>query len=128
MSSTEVGLTYMVSKNYEEAILKRGMIILREEIKEKPGHQLLAKISDIWSKFYSHILPTLQILFYSIPTHGLTVRQMTLLSFRDVFLLKTKIEEALNATDGNYPKGIRQMLLVLQVSLVRFNQGIYIMH
>ena len=37
-SSADVGLANeSVSRNYEDTILSRGMIILREDIKEKPG-------------------------------------------------------------------------------------------
>lgn len=34
-----------VSRNYEQGILARGMIVLREDNKEKPSHQFLHKVS-----------------------------------------------------------------------------------
>ena len=97
ISNTEVGLTYLVSQHYEDTILKRGMEALREEIKEKPGHSFLVKLGEIWSNFYQNILPTLLSLFYCIPTHGNSVKQITLLSFRNMVLLQLKIDEALSA-------------------------------
>lgn len=113
ISSTEVGLTYMVSQNYEEAILARGMIILRDEVKEKPGHMFLNKLGEVWTNFNQNILPTLQLLFSSIPTHGMTVRQMTIVAFRDNVVLKLKVEEALNMNDQPIPKSIKQMFCIL---------------
>ena len=113
ISNTEVGLTYLVSQHYEDTILKRGMEALREEIKEKPGHSFLVKLGEIWSNFYQNILPVLLSLFYCIPTHGNSVKQITLLSFRNMVLLQLKIEEALSANDSSVPKSIKQMLCVL---------------
>ncbi|XP_066927225.1 proline-rich protein 5-like [Clytia hemisphaerica] len=110
-SSADVGLANeSVSRNYEDAILSRGMIILREDIKEKPGHALLHKLGEVWTNFYQNILPTLQALFCSIP---MKVREVTLLAFRDNVLLKLKIEEALNINDHSMPKSIMQMFCVL---------------
>ncbi len=100
---------------YQEHILKRGMIILREDIKEKHGRSLLNKLSDIWGRFYSVLLPMLQAIFYTITTHGLGIRQLTLQSFRDVVLLKTEVKEAIDANKGNVSPALKQMLLVLLV-------------
>jgi len=103
----------MVSRNYEEAILSRGMIVLRDDIKDKPGPNFLHKLGEIWTNFYQDILPTLQALFCSIPTRGMTVRQITVVSFRDIVVLKSKIEEALNNNDQPVPKSIVQMFCIL---------------
>ena len=113
ISNTEVGLSYLLSKNYEGAILQRGMDILREDVKEKPGHAFLVKLGDVWTNFYQNILPTLQLLFGSIPTYGMTVKQMTVVSFRDGVLFKLKIDEALSANDQAVPKSIKQMFCIL---------------
>ena len=67
MSTMEVGTTFLVSNNYENIILKRGMQTLREEVKEKPGHAFLVKLAETWTNFYTVILPVLQSLFFSIP-------------------------------------------------------------
>ena len=125
ISNTEVGLTYLVSQHYEDTILKRGMEALREEIKEKPGHSFLVKLGEIWSNFYQNILPTLLSLFYCIPTHGNSVKQITLLSFRNMVLLQLKIDEALSANDSSVPKSIKQMLCVLlQVFCICLSAGV----
>lgn len=42
------GVDDTVSRNYEQGILVRGMIVLREDIKEKPGHQFLYKVIYIF--------------------------------------------------------------------------------
>lgn len=89
------------------------MIILREDVKEKPGHAYLVKLGEIWTNFYQNILPTLQLLFGSIPTHGMTVKQMTVVSFRDIVVLKLKLDEALSANDQAVPKSIKQMFCIL---------------
>eukprot|EP00794_Sanderia_malayensis_P005302 gene5302-5971_t len=98
---------------YQEHILKRGMIILREDIKEKRGRSLLTKLSDIWGRFYSFLLPMLQVIFYTITTHGLSIRQLTLQSFRDLVLLKTEAREAIDSNPSSVSPALKQMLLVL---------------
>ena len=102
---------------YQESILKRGMIILREDIKERSGRSLLNRLSDIWIRFYGTILPMLQAVFYTIATHGLTIRQLTLLHFRDVVVLKTKVDEAVCSDPRCVSQALRQMFLVLLVSI-----------
>ena len=101
---------------YQEHILKRGMIILREDIKEKHGKSLLNRLSDVWGRFYGVLLPMLQAIFCTITTHGLNIRQLTLQNFRDIVLLKTDIKEAVDANSASISPGIKQMLLVLLVS------------
>ena len=123
----------------QDQILKRGMIILRQEVIEEEGiyihltlslcmHviscvcvcvcvcvtgvSLLKKLAVIWTQFYTSILPTLQAIFapvqvlYSLYGHtndcsmvalclmqleNLSIRALSLLTFRDVLLLKTQI-------------------------------------
>lgn len=126
ISLTEVGVTFILQSNYEEKILKRGMQTLRDEIKEKPGHAFLEKLGELWTNFYTNILPILQSLFYSLPTQGMNVKQMTLLSFRDIVLLQLKVDEALSADDfGTVPKSIKQMFCVL-LQAVRDNSDNYL--
>ena len=99
----------------QESILKRGMIILREDIKEKHGKTLLNKLADVWVRFYGSLLPMLQIIFHMMTTRGLNIRQLTLQNFRDVVLLKTEAKEAIFSFPNDVPSPIRQMLLVLLV-------------
>jgi len=97
----------------QESILKRGMIILREDIKEKHGKTLLNKLADVWVRFYGNLLPMLQIIFHMMTSRGLNIRLLTLQNFRDVVLLKTEAKEAISAYPHDVPSPVRQMLLVL---------------
>lgn len=98
---------------YQDQLLKKCMIILRQAVKEEKDGILLEKLSQIWVQFYTSILPTLQAFFAPIQVKGLSFRALTLLSFRDVVLLKTAIRSALDSADTVSPE-IKQMLLVLQ--------------
>ena len=99
---------------YQESILKKGMIILREEVKEKSG-DYLEKLASCWTVFFCNILPTLQAVFASLPqSNGLAVREISLVYFRDIVVLKTKLDEVINE-GREVPPRIVQMLLVLQV-------------
>lgn len=97
-----------------------GMIVLREAIKEKKGNELLERLADVWTSFYKNILPMLLAIFYPIQEQGTTIRSVTLVGFRDMVLLKTKIADALEISAGGAGGGItktspeiKQMLLVL---------------
>ena len=88
------------------------MIVLREAIKEKKGNDLLERLADVWKQFYVNILPTLLAIFYPVQEEGIYIRPVTLVGFRDIVLLKTKIHDALEP--GQKVSGeIKQMLLVL---------------
>uniref|UniRef100_A0A3Q1ID75 Uncharacterized protein n=1 Tax=Anabas testudineus TaxID=64144 RepID=A0A3Q1ID75_ANATE len=73
----------------------------------------LAILADIWDRFFTETLPTLQAIFYPVQGQELTVRQMALLAFRDLVLLKLHLEESLG-TAASVPPPVTQMLLVLQ--------------
>lgn len=54
--------------------------------------------------------------FYAQPQgHELTVRQMALLAFRDLVLMRLPIEELLLTNLSLLPTSIKQMLLIIQV-------------
>ena len=102
---------------YQESILMKGMIILREEVREKSG-EYLDKLATCWTAFFCNILPTLQAVFLSLPqANGLSIREISLVYFRDIVVLKTKLDEVI-AAGQEIPPRIIQMLLVLQVTLV----------
>ena len=61
LSNSEVGP--FIGEFYENKILKKCMIILRQELVEKKGEELVKKMVTIWTQFYTSILPTLQALF-----------------------------------------------------------------
>lgn len=107
---------------YQESILKKGMIILREEVREKSG-DYLDKLAACWTVFFCNILPTLQAVFASLPqANGLAVRDISLVYFRDIVVLKTKLDEVIGE-GREVPPRIVQMLLVLQVRIVLFQGG-----
>lgn len=60
------GVDDTVSRNYEQGILVRGMIVLREDIKEKPGHQFLYKVPCILFVFMSCCYPFKQFILKPI--------------------------------------------------------------
>uniref|UniRef100_A0A671R023 Si:ch211-147k10.5 n=2 Tax=Sinocyclocheilus anshuiensis TaxID=1608454 RepID=A0A671R023_9TELE len=66
----------------------------------------------MWVRFFTDILPTLQAIFYPVQGQELTVRQMTLLGFRNMVLLKLPVENMFQGS--SYPPPITQMLLILQ--------------
>uniref|UniRef100_A0A3Q3QR68 Uncharacterized protein n=1 Tax=Monopterus albus TaxID=43700 RepID=A0A3Q3QR68_MONAL len=73
----------------------------------------LCVLADIWDRFFTETLPTLQAIFYPVQGQELTVRQIALLAFRDLVLLKLHLEETLGAA-SSIPPPVTQMLLVLQ--------------
>lgn len=89
-----------------------GMIVLRETIKDKTGDDLLECLTDSWKQFYTCILPTVLAIFYPIQEQGIYLRSVTLIGFRDMVLLKTKIHDALHV-GMHVVNEIKQMLLIL---------------
>uniref|UniRef100_A0A3Q3XKE1 Uncharacterized protein n=1 Tax=Mola mola TaxID=94237 RepID=A0A3Q3XKE1_MOLML len=77
------------------------------------GDEQLAVLADAWGRFFTEVLPTLQAIFYPVQGQELTVRQMALLAFRDLVLLKLHLEETLRSA-ASIPPPVTQMLLVLQ--------------
>ncbi|XP_060073387.1 proline-rich protein 5-like isoform X1 [Ylistrum balloti] len=99
---------------YKDKLLKKGMVILREGMKNDLGSVLLKKMGEQWSYLQCEILPTLQAMFYPLPTKDTSIRKATLLEFRDVVVLKVGIEESLGSVlPDEVPAAIRQMFLVL---------------
>ena len=105
-----------ICEGFKESLVK-GMIILREDVKAKNGEVLLDKLADSWSYFFCTILPLLQAIFLDIQSReAQSTRAIALLNFRDVVVLKTKLEEAF-VMDLTVPPKVVQMLLTLQVRL-----------
>jgi len=102
-----------ICERFKESLVK-GMIILREDVKAKNGEVLLDKLADSWSYFFCTILPLLQAIFFDIQSReAQSTRSIALLNFRDVVVLKTKLEEAF-VMDLTVPPTLVQMLLILQ--------------
>lgn len=105
-------------KRFKESILVKGMIILREHIKVDSGAQLLDKLATTWTHFFHNVLPLVQAIFVNLqPADGHSVRDLSLITFRDIVVLKTKLEEAFQMGLPP-PPAVVQMLLVLQVNFV----------
>jgi len=102
-------------KRFHEEILVKGMIILRD-IKVNSGAQLLEKLASTWSLFFFSVLPLVQAIFVNLqPADGNSVRDLSLIAFRDIVVLKTKLEEAFQMGLPP-PTHVVQMLLILQVN------------
>ncbi|XP_029633071.1 proline-rich protein 5 isoform X5 [Octopus sinensis] len=105
---------------FKDQLLKKGMVILRESMKNLKGVALLEKLSETWNYFYKEIIFTLQAILYPFQDNSteempMTIRQVILADFRDTVLLKINqdVEEALEASNVPF-EPIKQMVLVLQ--------------
>ncbi|XP_042267311.1 proline-rich protein 5-like isoform X1 [Thunnus maccoyii] len=111
---TEMGS--FITEYFQNQLLTRGLSEVLEQIllhSGETGEKQLAALADMWDRFFTETLPTLQAIFYPVQGQELTVRQMALLAFRDLVLLKLHLEEAL-LTAASVPPPVTQMLLVLQ--------------
>uniref|UniRef100_G3NZ35 Uncharacterized protein n=1 Tax=Gasterosteus aculeatus aculeatus TaxID=481459 RepID=G3NZ35_GASAC len=108
---TEMGS--FITDYYQNQLLTRGLSEVLDQVLLHSGDQVLVVLADMWDRFFTEILPTLQAIFYPVQGQELTVRQMTLLAFRDLVLLKLQLKETLR-TAASVPPAVTQMLLVLQ--------------
>lgn len=92
---TEMGS--LIEEYFQNQLLIEGLRSILEEV-----------------QLYEEILPTLQAIFYPLQGHEFTVRQMALLAFRDLVLMRLPMEELLPTNTSLLPTPITQMLLVLQ--------------
>ncbi|KAJ8343192.1 hypothetical protein SKAU_G00305210 [Synaphobranchus kaupii] len=109
---TELGS--FITEYFQNQLLNKGLIYITEKIELYEGDSQLLILSEMWDRFFTEILPTLQAIFYPVQGQELTVRQMALLGFRDLVLLKLSLDELLPAAPPPPPPAITQMLLVLQ--------------
>lgn len=113
---TDIGNSELC-KRFHEEILVKGMIILRD-IKVNSGVQLFEKLASTWTHFFYTVLPLVQAIFVNLqPADGNSVRDLSLIAFRDTVVLKTKLEEAFQMGLPP-PAHVIQMLLILQVNTV----------
>ncbi|XP_019729490.1 proline-rich protein 5-like isoform X2 [Hippocampus comes] len=101
-----------VTDYLQNRLLTGGLTELLERIFVSGGEQLAA-VSETWRRFFTETLPTLQAIFYPLQGQELSVRQMALLAFRDLVLLKLPLEDSLQSAES-VPPTITHMLLVLQ--------------
>ncbi|CAN9499029.1 unnamed protein product [Ophioblennius macclurei] len=111
---TEMGS--FITEYFQNQLLARGLSGVLDQIvlqSKDTGEEQLVVLTDMWNQFFTETLPTLQAIFYPIQGQELTVRQMSLLAFRNLVLLKLHLEEALR-TAASVSAAFVQMLLVLQ--------------
>ncbi|KAL7831031.1 hypothetical protein SRHO_G00305330 [Serrasalmus rhombeus] len=109
---TEMGS--FIKEYFQNQLLNKGLRFILEEVLLYEGESQLFFLADVWLRFFSEILPTLQAIFYPLQGQELTVRQMSLLAFRDLVLMRVPLEDLLPTNLSLLPTSIRQMLLVLQ--------------
>ncbi|XP_077902347.1 proline-rich protein 5-like isoform X2 [Ictidomys tridecemlineatus] len=119
-----------ITDYFQNQLLAKGLSFVEEKIKlceeagnPKPGgpvgsacgEDLVRALADVWDHFFTETLPTLQAIFYPVQGQELTIRQISLLGFRDLVLLKVKLGDLLLlGPPSKLPSSIVQMLLVLQ--------------
>ncbi|XP_036440208.1 proline-rich protein 5-like isoform X2 [Colossoma macropomum] len=109
---TEMGS--FIKEYFQNQLLHKGLRFILEEVLLYEGESQLFFLADVWLRFFSEILPTLQAIFYPLQGQELTVRQMALLAFRDLVLMRVPLEDLLPTNLSLLPTSITQMLLVLQ--------------
>ncbi|XP_031162545.2 proline-rich protein 5-like [Sander lucioperca] len=108
---TEMGS--FITDYLQNQLLAPGLSEVLDQVLLQSGGEQLAVLADMWDRFFTEILPTLQAIFYPVQGQELTVRQISLLAFRDLVVLKLPLEETLSAA-ASVPPPLTQMLLVLQ--------------
>ncbi|XP_072291225.1 proline-rich protein 5-like [Eucyclogobius newberryi] len=108
---TEMGS--FITDFFQNQLLTRGLSEILDQILLLSGEEQLAALADAWERFFTETLPTLQAIFYPVQGQELSVRQMALLAFRDLVLLKLHLEDTLGSA-ASVPPIVTQMLLVLQ--------------
>ncbi|KAG2469035.1 PRR5 protein, partial [Polypterus senegalus] len=109
---TELGSFF--TEYLQNQLLTKGMVILRDKIKIYEGQKLLDSLSETWDFFFSDVLPMLQAIFYPVQGKDPSVRQLSLLHFRNIIALNVKLDDAISRPRARIPPSIIQMLLILQ--------------
>ncbi|XP_076863482.1 proline-rich protein 5-like [Brachyhypopomus gauderio] len=110
LQRTELGS--FMPEYFQDQLLNKGLAHILEKIQLHDCENLLQALSEMWLAFFTETLPTLQAIFYPVQGQELTVRQMALLGFRNLVLLKLPLKNMLNS--ASHPPAITQMLLILQ--------------
>ncbi|NWQ65094.1 PRR5L protein, partial [Neopipo cinnamomea] len=106
-----------ITDYFQNQLLAKGLLFMEEKVKlceGKYSEDRIDVLSEIWDHYFTETLPTLQAIFYPVQGQELTIRQIALLGFRDLVLLKVKLEEILPLVQTKLPASIVQMLLILQ--------------
>lgn len=103
-----------ITDYFQNQLLAKGLFFVEEKIKMCEGENRIEVLAEVWDHFFTETLPTLQAIFYPVQGQELTIRQISLLGFRDLVLLKVKLGDLLLLAQSKLPSSIVQMLLVLQ--------------
>uniref|UniRef100_A0A8D0KSM9 Proline rich 5 like n=1 Tax=Strix occidentalis caurina TaxID=311401 RepID=A0A8D0KSM9_STROC len=103
-----------ITDYFQNQLLAKGLLFIEEKVKLCEGEDRIDVLSEIWDHYFTETLPTLQAIFYPVQGQELTIRQIALLGFRDLVLLKLKLEDILPLVQTKLPASIVQMLLILQ--------------
>ncbi|XP_051477469.1 proline-rich protein 5-like isoform X2 [Apus apus] len=103
-----------ITDYFQNQLLAKGLLFTEEKVKLCEDEDRIDVLSKIWDHYFTETLPTLQAIFYPVQGQELTIRQIALLGFRDLVLLKVKLEEILPLVQTELPASIVQMLLILQ--------------
>ncbi|XP_065492542.1 proline-rich protein 5-like isoform X1 [Caloenas nicobarica] len=103
-----------ITDYFQNQLLVKGLLFIEEKVKLCEGEDRIDILSEIWDHYFTETLPTLQAIFYPVQGQELTIRQIALLGFRDLVLLKVKLEEIIPLVQTKLPASIVQMLLILQ--------------
>ncbi|KAL2088933.1 hypothetical protein ACEWY4_015832 [Coilia grayii] len=109
---TEMGS--FITEYFQNQLLNKGLAYVVDKIQASEGDCKLLVLSEMWERFFAEILPTLQAIFCPLQGQEMTVRQMALLGFRDLVLMKLPLRDLLPKNPALLPESITQMLLVLQ--------------
>nr|XP_057932414.1 proline-rich protein 5-like isoform X3 [Doryrhamphus excisus]XP_057932415.1 proline-rich protein 5-like isoform X3 [Doryrhamphus excisus]XP_057932416.1 proline-rich protein 5-like isoform X3 [Doryrhamphus excisus] len=108
---TEMGS--FIADYFQNQLLTGGLADVLDRIFISGGKEQLVVLAEAWDRFFMETLPTLQAIFYPVQGQELSVRQMALLAFRDLVLLRLHLEDIL-ASATSVPSSVTHMLLVLQ--------------
>ncbi|KAM9301458.1 proline-rich protein 5-like [Gastrophryne carolinensis] len=103
-----------ITDYFQNQLLSKGMAFMEEKVKLYEGENRVMIMAELWDHFFMEILPTLQAIFYPVQGQELTIRQIALLAFRDLVLLRVHLERTLPLLQSCIPPPILQMLLILQ--------------
>ncbi|XP_070283906.1 proline-rich protein 5-like [Myotis yumanensis] len=103
-----------ITDYFQNQLLAKGLLFVEEKIKLCEGENRIEVLAEVWDHFFTETLPTLQAIFYPVQGQELTIRQISLLGFRDLVLLKVKLGDLLLLGPSQLPPSIVQMLLILQ--------------
>ncbi|CAI9544581.1 unnamed protein product [Staurois parvus] len=103
-----------ITDYFQNQLLSKGLAFMEEKVKLYEGENRVMILAELWDHFFMEILPTLQAIFYPVQGQELTIRQIALLGFRDLVLLKVNLDKTLPLVQSQIPPPILQMLLVLQ--------------